>query len=221
MYLPRMLHILGHQDEPLPHRFLQREEETNHAVLILPGGEVFAQSPALYYSELECMHRGADILWVGYNARPQFGSLSLEEKAVWALHDSIAAYQTLLHQRAYTRLTLIAKSLGTLALGHLLTELPPKVPAQAIWLTPLINRQALRAQMYQAAQPSLFVIGTQDPFYDAASVREVQKRSAEYGHMLLIEGADHGLEVGTDGTDMLGSLQVLEQVMRAIQAFLR
>jgi pimeloyl-ACP methyl ester carboxylesterase len=221
MYLPRQLQILGHQDEPLLHRFLQREEETDHAVLILPGGDVFAQSPALYYASLECMHRGADILWVGYNARPQFDALSLEEKGVWALHDSIAAYQTLLQQRAYQRLTLIAKSLGTLVLGHLLTDLPPKMPVQAIWLTPLINRQPLRAQMYQAAQPSLFVIGTQDPFFDAASAQEMQERSTEYGQLLLIEGADHGLEVGADGTDTLGSLQVLEQVMRAIQAFLR
>ena len=216
-----MLHILGHQDEPLPHSFLQREEETDHAVLILPGGEAFAQHPALYYGSLECMDRGADILWVGYNSRPQFASLSLEEKAVWALQDSIAAYQTLLEQRAYRRLTFIAKSIGTLVLGHLLTELPRKTPVQAIWLTPLINRQDLRAQIYRAAQPSLFVIGTQDHFFDAASVQEVQERSTEYGQMLLIEGADHGLEVGADGTDVLGSLQVLEQVMQAIQAFLR
>ena len=128
MYLYRTLHILGHQNESLPHRFLQREEAADHAVLILPGGEFFAQSPALYYSELECMHRGADILWVGYNARPDFAALSLEEKGVWALQDSIAAYQSLLQQRAYTRLTLIAKSIGTLVLGHLLTELAPKVP---------------------------------------------------------------------------------------------
>jgi hypothetical protein len=52
-------------------------------------------------------------------------------------------------------------------------------------------------------------------------LREVQQRWTDEKHLLVIEGADHGLAVGVDGTDTLGSLQVLEQVMRAIQAFLR
>jgi hypothetical protein len=52
-------------------------------------------------------------------------------------------------------------------------------------------------------------------------VREVRDWYAGKGDVLVIEGADHGLDVGAEGTDVLGSVQVLEQVMRAMEAFLR
>ncbi len=221
MYKMQMLPIPGYQDEPASHRFWRQEEETDQAMLLLPGADVFLQTPILYYCFLEGLRRGADILWVGYHARPQFAALSREDKGIWARQDTAAAYQELLEQRSYKRLTLIGKSLGTLALEHLLSASSVTMPVQVVWLTPLLRDQLVRAHLCQVAYPSLLIIGTQDHQYDPTYLREVQQRWTDEKHLLVIEGADHGLAVGVAGTDTLGSLQVLEQVMRAIQAFLR
>lgn len=221
MYSIETLPLLDQRDDPVPHRFLRAEVATEHAALLLPGAEIAFLHPALYYCISECMRREADMLWVGYSLRPGFLSASLEERALQAKQDSAAACQALLEQRPYHRLTLIGKSLGTLAMGDLLTASLVTMPAQAIWLTPLFLDQALRDQIHHVSVPSLFVIGTQDAGYDPGYVREVRDSYAGKGEVLVIEGADHGLEVGADGTDVLGSVQVLEQVMRAIQAFLR
>jgi hypothetical protein len=221
VYTIETIPALDQRGDPIPHRFLRTEATTDHAALFLPGAEIAFLHPALYYGMIECMSREADILWVGYSARPQFLSLSLEDKAIQARRDSVVACQSLLEQRPYQRLTLIGKSLGTLAMGELLTTARLEMLVQAIWLTPLFLDQALRNQIRQASVPSLFVIGTRDAGYDPAYVREVGDRYAGKGEVLVIEGADHGLEVGADGADVLGSVQALEQVMRAIQAFLR
>lgn len=145
----------------------------------------------------------------------------MEEKAIQAKRDSVAACRALLDQRPYQRLTLIGKSLGTLAMGDLLTTFLVAMPVHAIWLTPLFLDQELLEQIRQASAPSLFVIGTRDAGYDPAYVRAVREWYAGKGDVLVIEGADHGLGVGAEGADVLGSVQALEQVMRAIQAFLR
>jgi hypothetical protein len=50
-------------------------------------------------------------------------------------------------------------------------------------------------------------------------VRELQTRHSGRGAVLVIAGADHGLEVGSEGADLSGSLRALAQVMRAIEAF--
>jgi pimeloyl-ACP methyl ester carboxylesterase len=201
-------------DEPIPHRFLRCAAATDHAALLLPGAEVAFLHPALYYCVIECMRCQADILWVGYGARPQFPSLSLAEKAIQAKQDTLDACRAL-----------IGKSLGTLAMCHLLTATLVAMPVQAIWLIPLFQHQDLREQLRQVCVPSLFVIGTRDAHYDPAYVRELRDCYAGKGEALVIEGADHGLEVGAEGADLLGCLlgclRVLEQVMCAIGAFLR
>jgi hypothetical protein len=221
VYSFETLPLLDQRDDPVPHRFLRSEAATDHAMLLLPGSEIAFLHPALYYCMIECMRREADILWVGYSMRSGFLPLSLAEQALQAKRDSVAACRALLEQRPYQRLTLIGKSLGTLAMGELLTTSLVAMPVQAIWLTPLFLDQQLRDQIRPASVPSLFVIGTRDAGYDPAYVREVRDSYAGKGDVLVIEGADHGLVVGADGADVLGSVQALEQVMGAIQAFLR
>jgi hypothetical protein len=215
------LPTLDQRDDPVPHRFVPSAAATDHAALLLPGAEIAFLHPTLYYGMIECRRREADILWVGYSSRPQFLSRSLEDNAIQAKRDSVAACRALLERRPYQRLTLIGKSLGTLAMGELLTTARLEMPVRAIWLTPLFLDQVLREQIRHASVPSLFVIGTRDAGYDPAYLREVRDCYARQGDVLVIEGADHGLGVGADGADVLGSVQALEVVLRAMQAFLR
>ena len=74
---------------------------------------------------------------------------------------------------------------------------------------------ALREQLYNISHPSLFVIGTSDPYYKPDLLKEVQ--NATRGETLTIEGADHSLQIEND---VLASIHVMEQVIQTIQTFL-
>jgi hypothetical protein len=137
------------------------------------------------------------------------------EKARWVFADATAAWRAAHKQRAYGQVTLVGKSLGTLAMGYLLTTEVSLAQAKAIWLTPLLWNDMLCSQIKQAIPRSLFVAGTQDPHYNPHGLSEAA--DATGGEMVIIDGADHSLEIKGD---VLASLQALEQVMRAVQQFL-
>jgi hypothetical protein len=118
-------------------------------------------------------------------------------------------------QRSYQQVTFVGKSLGTLAMGHLLTTETSLPQRKAVWLTPLVRIDALRQQIEAYGGPSLFVIGTADPQYDRTYLAEVQKATG--GEVVAIEGADHGMNIGDD---VLASIQALDKVMRAIAEFI-
>lgn len=211
------LQISGYQGEPVPNTFFQQGGATDHIAIVLPGVRYTCHMPLLYYPTRLLLSMGADVLWVEYtyDQRPGFRALSEAERERWFITDVTAACHTALAQRPYRQVTLVGKSLGTLAMGHLLTADPQLAQAQAIWLTPLLRNERLRAQIRQSKARSLFVIGSADGHYDPASLAEV--RAATGGETLVIDGADHSLEI--EG-DLWRSLQALEQVLRAIQAFL-
>jgi pimeloyl-ACP methyl ester carboxylesterase len=118
-------------------------------------------------------------------------------------------------ERPYERVTLIGKSLGTLAMGHLLATVPDPPPMRSIWLTPLFRDGRLRAQAMAVRHPAFFAAGTADAHYDAQAMAAVQEATG--GEALVVEGANHSLEL--EG-DVIGSIHVLERVMRALEAFI-
>lgn len=213
----RTLEIEGYQHEPIPNSFFQlKEEASEHLALVLPGKGYTCDGPVLYYPLLELVDRGVDTLCVDYASRSQIGSWSIEQACECALADAIAAYQAIMSQHAYKRLTLVGKSLGTLAMGELLASPTFSIrERQAIWLTPFLSSPAMREQIRQFPVPSLFVIGTNDPFYNADWLAEVQQATG--GEAAVIPQADHTLDIGTDA---LHSLQAIERMLSAVRAFL-
>jgi len=132
------------------------------------------------------------------------------------LADATAAYRTGLTQREYAEVTLVGKSLGTLAMGHLLTtEKRPANRMRAVWLTPLLRQESLRQQIRRYGGPSLFAIGSADPQYEAALRAEVQE--ARGGEVVVVEVADHSMDIPGDS---VGSGEAVEQGVRALQGFL-
>ncbi len=73
----------------------------------------------------------------------------------------------------------------------------------------------MRAQIARWGGPSLFAIGTADPYYDAAALAEVQ--AATKGATVVIADADHGLEIPGD---VVRSLQAMIEVVQALERFL-
>src|ERR671934_1509850 len=217
MYSATTLAITGYRDEPVPHTFLQQDQAVRHVAILLPGIGYTCDMPLLYYPSRLLLARGADVLRVeyAYQQRADFKTATADEQGRWVVADVTAACQAVLAQRDYEQITFVAKSLGTLALGPVLTADPRLAQAHVVWLTPLLRNDHLPAHISRWGGPSLFVIGTADPYYDAAYLAEVQRATG--GEVVVVDGADHSLEIQGD---VLRSLEAMTQVMRALQRFL-
>lgn len=216
MYSIKTLVIRGYRDEAVPHTFYEQEETPAQVALLLPGMGYTSHMPLLYYPARIMLSLGADVLGLeyDYNRREDFMALPGEERKQWLLTDVTNACHTILEARSYQEITLIGKSLGTRAMGHLLTTDDQLGKANAIWLTPVLRSERLCMQIREWGRRSLIVIGTADPHFNQALLDEIQRETDS--EMLIIEGADHSLEIGGD---VLRSLDAMEKVIRAIQAF--
>jgi predicted alpha/beta-hydrolase family hydrolase len=217
MYGATMLAITGYRNEPVPHTFLRQDQVARHLAILLPGIGYTCDMPLLYYPGRLLLARGADVLRVeyAYQQREDFKTATADEQGRWVVADVTAACHAVLAQRDYEQITFVAKSLGTLALGPVLTADQRLARAYTVWLTPLLRIDHVRADIAQWRGHSLFVIGTADPFYDPAYLAEV--RHATRGETVVVDGADHSLEIAGD---VLRSLEAMMRVMRALQQFL-
>jgi hypothetical protein len=215
MFTLERRNIIGYRQESVPHTFYRQQEATSQIALVFAGRGVNCQHPTLYYPARELLSRGADVLLIDYSLRPAFSTYTEEETMACVAADTLAASQAMWKERAYEQVTLIGKSLGTMAMGSLLENIPPALRLQAIWLTPLLTHPQLGRQIRQRPPRSLFIIGTADSWYDADELAALAQVTR--GESLVIPEADHSLEVPA-GT--VASLQVMEQVVRVIQDFL-
>lgn len=211
------LPITGYRDEPVPNRFFRQEGETDHLAVILPGLGYNADMPLLHYPGHLLLQHGLDVLVVdyAYSRNPAFRAAAEPERAQWLLEDVTAAWDAVVTKRRYERYTLLGKSLGTLGMGHLVATKPELSMAGTIWLTPLLGETQLVDAMRGHRGRSLIAIGTADPAYVADALSTIQTETG--GETIVVEGADHGLELPGDA---LGSLRVVERVARAVDAFL-
>jgi hypothetical protein len=217
MYSSTTIDIRGHRGQAVPNRFFAQDSETHHLAVIFPGLGYTADMPVLYYPRRLLLERGADMLLVAYDYRRRQGFRMPRdpERDRWFFDDVAAACAAGLGQRSYSGVTLVGKSLGTRAMGYLLTEDARLSRARCMWLTPLLRDDRLRAEMSRARGHSLFVIGTADSHYDPAYLEEV--RLASGGEGVVLQGADHSLEI--EG-DVVGSIRAVEQTVRVMQQFL-
>jgi predicted alpha/beta-hydrolase family hydrolase len=210
------LSISGHGGNPVPNRFFRQDGAARTLAVLFPGLWYTCDMPLLYYPLNLLLGHGAEVLQVradytvaAYQQRPA------HERLAWLAADSQVAVQTAWAQGNYTHLVLVGKSIGTAALATVLPTLQEKT-ALAVWLTPLLHQPALVEAAARHKGPALFVAGTADDTYDAATLKNIcQSTGAE---SLLLEGADHSLEVADD---MPRSIQNMGQVMQTMDEFLK
>jgi hypothetical protein len=173
--------------------------------------------PLMYYPGQLLVQSGADVLLVGYNysQQPDFRSASVDDRDLWLRTDTIAAYKAALAQGDYERVTLVGKSIGTRAMGQLFASQERLPSPQCVWLTPILGNEHLCAQIRERPHRPLFVAGTADSHYVPAKLAEVQQATG--GETLVIENADHSLEISGD---IVESIRVLERIMVEIEKFL-
>ncbi len=217
MHFIEKFDIIGYRNEVFSCTFFRQEHETNHIAVLFPGFGYTVQMPLMYYTGRLLSESGADIFLVGYNysQQPDFQAASGEEREIWLRTDTIAAYEMALAQRNYERVTLVGKSIGTRAIGHLLATEAPLPSLRCVWLTPILRSGMLRAQIKQRPHRALFVVGTADSHYDPAGLVEIQQATA--GQAIVIDKADHSLEITGD---VVQSIHILEGLITEIQKFL-
>jgi hypothetical protein len=208
----------GYGGAPVPLLRFAQSEPTDHLAVVLPGLRSRCEQPLLSLPTQLLRDAGADVLWVryAYDQQPAWETVSPDERRVWLRADVTGALTAALTHRAYRRLTFVAKSLGTSALGHLLDAAPWDATAavEAVWLTPLTRSELLRRQIAVRPVRSLFVAGGADREHDPAGQEEV--RAATAGEVLLIPGVGHALE----GADVWRTMAILDRILRAIAGFL-
>lgn len=121
--------------------------------------------------------------------------------------------RTVLEERAWTDTVVVAKSMGTGVLADAGSTLAANRP-RAIWLTPLFGNEPVERGAIGLGWPSLLVAGSADPLHDPAAFERVA--TALTANTLLVDGADHSLEVGGDAH---ASVAVMAQLVDAVAAF--
>ncbi len=217
MHSVETIDVIGYRNEAVPCTFFRQEHDANHIAVLYPGFGYTAQMPLMYYPGRLLVEFGADVLLVGYNysQRPDFLSASGEERDLWLRTDTIAVYEMALAQRNYERVTLVGKSIGTRAIGHLLASEERLPSLRCVWLTPILRNERLCTQIRRRPHRALFVVGTADSHYDAAKLAEVQQATG--GEAMVIENADHSLDIRGN---VVESIRALEGIIREIQEFL-
>lgn len=209
------LAVPGHGGEPVPNTFFVHEEGADHLAVLLPGLDYSAHMPALYYPGRHLLALGADVLRIeyAYGNRHDFAHLPPGDRMAWLFDDVQPLYTAAFARRPYRRVTLVGKSLGTLAAAGLLDR--STVPeARVVWLTPLLRNGPLCEAIARLDHRALFVAGTADPHFERSSLDRLVASTG--GEALLIDGADHSLDIAGD---VVGSIEALAAAMRAIAAF--
>jgi hypothetical protein len=209
------LDVVGYKNQGVPNTFITQSSPTRHLGIILPGYRYPADMAPLYYAGRILLEGGADLLRIEYAYyRTDFYKRPQSEQDEWISSDIFAACKSGLSQRSYEKITLVGKSLGTIAMGHLLADSLFQ-SATCIWETPLLTVEWLRARIEQTRPRSFFVIGTADKYYQPDLLKHLEHVTK--GQSMVIEGANHALEIPGD---IPKSLIVLEQIVQALHAFL-
>jgi hypothetical protein len=213
------LRLTGYADLPVPNRFfrvarpLQTAKKT--LAVILPGLNYTCDMPLLYYPAKLLLGRGADVLQVHSDYTTSiFQTADRQKQAIWVAADAQAALRTARTQDDYGQVVLIGKSIGTLALASLV-GLEMDLPTAVVWLTPLLKQPRLVESAAASRLPGLYVASQADPTFDASALEHIGRQAS--AEILLIEGANHSLEVPRDAFQ---SLEILRQIIQGLQSFL-
>ena len=210
------LPISGFAGRPLPNLFLKQQEPADHLALLFPGLNYSADMPVLYYPSQILLGHHADVLQVRYeyDRQPDFMRQAAEKRFEQIRIDGFGALETALKERAYQRITLIGKSIGTLSMGCLVGD-ARLVHSRCIWLTPLLNDDRLISQIGSGGQPGLFVSGTEDRYYDRMRLEHLAQLPG--CRSLVVPGADHSLELPAG---LWSNLDTLTRVLKAVEEFI-
>ncbi|NHI88724.1 MAG: hypothetical protein EAX87_04315 [Candidatus Thorarchaeota archaeon] len=211
------LDIHGHANRPLKNRFFRQSDHAQDVAILFPGLAYNSDMPLLYYSIKTMIASGINVLSLDYDYsnNSDYMAQSMRERSEWLINDVEAAFKFMSEYENQKIVCLTGKSIGTLALGHLLETHEELRDTKTIWLTPLIRNPELLEQMLTYMKDAVLVIGTKDQQYDRDIIDRLNASTQTSG--IVIDGASHSLEIEGNVTD---SLRVLTQIVAIIRQFL-
>jgi hypothetical protein len=197
--------------------YFVQSEETDRLALILPGAGYTAMGPMLYYTVNALLERRSDTLALEYGL--VIGALASKEDRLRALSRiPLDGLNAALRRKKYRHLTLVGKSMGSMALALLSRdakkwEYQPQ-SVESIWLTPLLKDNTIVAEIPRLGLRQYVVTGNQDRTHYSRESLESLPQSVE---VVTVQGANHGLDIEGDA---LGSTRVMTAVVEGISRFL-
>lgn len=199
---------------PLVHKFYRQRGPTQGLLVTFPGAHYGVDGPLLYYPSLALLHAGWDTLAVTYGFQSAGGDLKARDLS-GLLQECRQAVEGALAGRAYPRVALVGKSLGTGVVAHLCRDLPVLAGAQAAYLTPMLGTPFFDPAFAETRNPAFVALGTADRYYDAEALEQLRRRR-EF-RLTVVEGADHSMNVPGD---LEASLANMARVVRETVDFL-
>lgn len=217
MYSLQNLDIIGYDGASIPNTYFKLKTTSEKSAIVFPGRGYTSQGPLLHYTISLLLQNRINVLSVDYQYfnKREYETLDSEEKRKWLFYDVEEAFKTFVDFMSSDIDIMVGKSLGSLAMGNLLDRFTAARKATSIWYTPLLKQEELTRQIHKHHPRSLFVIGTQDPHYDDTILKAV--RNSTRGKSLVIENANHSMEVPGDVED---SINVIIKVVDTIRHFL-
>ncbi len=212
------LKVNGYRDRPVSNTFIKQEGEACHLAIVYPGYGYTTDMPVLYYPAQLMQNLKADVVKVhySYDENVEFGNTFDEEQYVWLYTDSYSIFEEAWKQGRYTEVTLIGKSLGSLAVAHIANSESRLALVNCIFITPTLTDHSFINDVLDAQPRSLFAIGTDDHYYHSDTLKDLEK--ATRSEALVFHGANHSLEIKNN----IGqSLQIIERLMRVMEQFIR
>lgn len=202
----------------IPNTYFRQETETKHLAIILPGLNYTCDMPLLYFATQVMLSARADVVQVkyDYSGTSSGGSASTLTEKYGAMREDVSLISRLaLEYRSYQQLTVIGKSLGTLAIPYLLQAGLTIQPTTCIFLTPILNELLPSVELVRKCPKTFFAIGTKDPYYDPGLVSEF--RTMHPDNFMVVEGVNHSMEFESKP---IQSLQVLNTIVDRMQRFI-
>lgn len=207
--------MIGYGNQKINYQHLKNHSNT--LFVFLPGVGYKNDYPLMYYIAKYAQAHSYDMLRVDYNYKENgFLNETSEVQNEWISED-MSAIIHYLSSYEYNRVVWVAKSLGTLLLAlskdFLQNDLAIKHQS-FLWLTPLFSEVEVPNAMSSLQFPSLYVIGTEDPYYSQDVIEQLL--SLHHLKGVVIDHADHSLE----DSSPLNSIQNLQKVLKETVDFL-
>jgi hypothetical protein len=195
----------------IPFRLIEQKGEANTCVIVLPGAGYTTQAPLLHFTTGLYYTKGFDILHINYTfSRQEMVDLNEENFS----RDVQLAIDNALMNKKYDHYYVVAKSIGTKALGYLLHH-PMWKDAKVVWLTPLLQNDLVFDEMVNSDYKGLCIFGGND--HTCFSLDRFEKLKTNQNLILkVVEGGNHNLELDEDP---IKSIEILKNIISDIADF--
>jgi hypothetical protein len=196
----------------IPYRLIQQKEETNSLVIILPGAGYTTHAPLLYYTTGVFYKKGFDVLHLNYTfSREEISALDEREFA----RDVQLTIDNAIKEKKYSHYYIVAKSIGTKALSYIL-EHTIFNSAKVVWLTPLLQNDAVFHAMVNSKNKGLCIFGESD--HVCFIVERYEKLKNNQNLLLkVVNAGNHNLELDHEPME---SIELLKNVISDINDFI-